>query len=62
MMKAKHARRMAAGMACILLCGGCAGKKEEADVYIDENEPDVVISLFTQIIMRRKACLTGNFC
>ena len=48
MMKAKHARRMAAGMACILLCGGCAGKKEEADVYIDENEPDVVISLFTQ--------------
>ena len=52
MMKAKHARRMAAGMACILLCGGCAGKKEEADVYIDENEPDVVISLFTQEIGR----------
>ncbi len=23
-------------------------QKEEADVYIDENEPDVVISLFTQ--------------
>lgn len=37
--------------ACLLfglLCGGCAGKDEEVNVYLDENKPEVVLSLFAQ--------------
>lgn len=38
----------AAVLACGLLCGGCAKKEARPKVYIDENEPEVVISLFAQ--------------
>lgn len=38
----------AAGLLCILHCGGCAGADGEPKVYIDENRPEVVISLFAQ--------------
>lgn len=44
----KHAfKRTAAGLMAVLLCGGCAAEKEP-DVYIAENDPVVVISLFAQ--------------
>ena len=33
---------------CVLLCAGCVGKSDKTEVYIDENEPDIVISLFSQ--------------
>ena len=32
----------------ILLLSGCAGNNREPKVYIDENEPEIVISLFAQ--------------
>ncbi len=47
-MKRRYRRLTAAALACMLLCSGCSGEKEEPEVYIDKNEPDVVITLFTQ--------------
>lgn len=47
-MKMKMFRGISAGLLCLVLCGGCAGKNQDPDVYIDKNKPDVVISLFTQ--------------
>ncbi|WP_455617346.1 ABC transporter substrate-binding protein [Eisenbergiella sp.] len=32
----------------LLLCAGCAGMEKKPSVYLDENEPEVVISLFAQ--------------
>ena len=39
---------LAAGFACMLLLSSCSGKVDAPDIYIDQNEPDVVVSLFTQ--------------
>ncbi|MCA5964717.1 extracellular solute-binding protein [Blautia sp. RD014234] len=47
-MKRRYRRLTAAALACMLLCSGCSGEKEEPEVYIDKNEPDVAITLFTQ--------------
>lgn len=41
-------KRAAACLFLILLLSGCAKKQEEPKVYIAENEPEVVISLFAQ--------------
>lgn len=38
----------AAALIGCLLCGGCAGDTKEPKVYIDKNEPEVVLSLFAQ--------------
>lgn len=35
-------------LVCILLCSGCAGNADGPKVYVVENEPEVVISLFAQ--------------
>lgn len=40
--------RAAAGLALILLCSGCARKNDEPKVYITQNEPEIVMSLFAQ--------------
>lgn len=47
-MKCERVRLAAAGLACVMVCAGCAGKTDDVEVYIDDNEPDVVISLFAQ--------------
>ena len=41
-------KRAAVGLALILLCSGCAAKNDEPKVYITENDPEIVMSLFAQ--------------
>lgn len=41
-------RKAAAGLLVVLLCSGCAKREKEPQVYIADNEPEVVISLFSQ--------------
>lgn len=47
-----HLRRWtklaAMGLACLLVCSGCAKESQEPKVYLDDNKPDIVISLFAQ--------------
>ena len=47
-MKMRGKRVLAACMAFALLGSGCAGAGDEPKVYLAENEPEVVISLFAQ--------------
>lgn len=47
MWKKRTGALIAVLMSC-LLCSGCAGSKKEPKVYLDENEPEVMISLFAQ--------------
>ena len=47
-MKMRGKRAVAVCMAFALLGSGCAGAGEEPKVYLADNEPEVVISLFSQ--------------
>ena len=56
-------KRMAACLAAALLCSGCAGKSSSPKVYIDENEPEIVLSLFSQgeeVSKLLNDCCTGT--
>lgn len=47
-MRATGKKRIIACLMCILFCSGCAGNADRPKVYVVENEPEVVISLFAQ--------------
>lgn len=44
----KFLRRLAAILLCLLLFGGCTSKNGGPEVYLDESNPNIVISLFCQ--------------